>query len=54
MKNKNITKNEKDIVREICKECNWWEKIVVKLLARLCIKVYNKGVKVGFNWGNKG
>ena len=41
MKNKNITKNEKDIVREICRECNWWERIIVKLLARLFVKVYN-------------
>lgn len=53
MKNKNITKNEKNIVREICKECNWCEKIVVKLLARLFIKVYNSGVKIGYNWNNK-
>ena len=32
---------EKEIVREILEKCNWWEKIVVKLFARLFIKVYN-------------
>lgn len=35
MKNKNITKNEEDIVREICKECSVSEKLTI-LLIKIC------------------
>ncbi len=40
---------EKEIVEEIMKECNWKEKIIVKLFAKLIIKIYKVGITYGFN-----
>lgn len=41
---------EKDVVREICKDLNWMEKIIVKVFKKLFISTYKKGVRTGFNW----
>ena len=32
---------EKEILREIMKECKWYEKIIVKLFKKLFIRIYN-------------
>ena len=43
----------KDVVlKEIEKELNLRERIIVKILAKTFLKVYNTGVKRGFNWNN--
>lgn len=43
----------KDVVlNEVMKELNWREKVIVKILAKTFLKVYNTGVKRGFNWNN--
>lgn len=44
---------KEEIIREIMKECNWWEKIVVKVLGKMFVKVYKTGIKAGFNWNSK-
>lgn len=45
---------EKEIVREIMKECrNWKERLLVKLFSRMFINTYKIGIKSGFNWCNK-
>jgi len=43
---------ERDVVEKIMKECNWWERIIIKVFKKIFIKVYKIGVKVGFNWDN--
>lgn len=40
---------EKEIIEEIMKECNWWERIIVGLLTKLCLKIYALGGKNCFN-----
>ena len=32
---------EKTIIKEICKNLKWYERIIVKMLASLFIKIYN-------------
>lgn len=44
---------EEEIVKEIMKECKWWERIIVKVFKKVFINTYKVGIKVGFNWGNK-
>lgn len=40
---------EERIVEEICKECNFAERIIVRLFKRICIKSYLKGHIDTFN-----
>lgn len=40
------------VLDEIIKELNCRERIIVKILAKTFLKVYNTGVKRGFNWNN--
>lgn len=40
---------ENEIIEEILKKCNWWERIIVKRNKRLIIKVYKIGITFGFN-----
>jgi hypothetical protein len=44
---------EKDVVREICKELNWMEKIIVKVFKKSFIKVYRLGLVKCFNYYNQ-
>ena len=44
---------EKEIVKEICKDLNWKEKIVVKLFKKSFIKTYRLGLVKCFNYYNK-
>lgn len=37
------------IIEEIMKECKWYEKIVVRMFAKMFIKVYKEGITYGFN-----
>lgn len=32
---------EKEIIEEICEDLKWYERIIVKLLKKLFIKIYN-------------
>ena len=41
---------EEEILKEICKDLNWKERIIVRLFKKSFIKVYKNGVKTGFNW----
>lgn len=34
-------KKENEIIVEILKKCNWWERIIVKRNKKLLTKVYN-------------
>ena len=44
----------KDVVlKEIKKGLNFKEKIVAKVFTKTIKKVYNAGVKKGYNWTNK-
>ena len=40
---------EEDVVREIIRNCNWIERIWVRLNLKLCIKIYRKGLQDKFN-----
>lgn len=40
---------KEEIIKEIMKECNWWERIVVRLNKKMFIKTYGIGGKNGFN-----
>lgn len=41
---------KKDVVlNEIVKELSWKEKIIVKMLKIIFIKIYKKGIEKGFN-----
>ena len=42
-----IMKN--NIVKEIIKDLNWRERIVVVLLKKIFLKVYKSGITFGFN-----
>lgn len=43
-------KETKDIIlKEVTKELNFIEKIVVKIFSKTFIKVYKKGITFGFN-----
>lgn len=41
---------EGEILKEICKDLNWKERILAKLFKKSFISIYKKGVKTGFNW----
>ena len=41
---------EEELLKEICKDLNWKERIIVRLFKKSFIKVYKNGVKTGFNW----
>jgi hypothetical protein len=41
---------EKETLKEICKDLNWKERILVRLYKKSFIKIYKKGVRTGFNW----
>lgn len=43
---------EKDVLSEILKTCNLYERIVIKTYSSIYIKVYKKGFQDGFNWWN--
>ncbi len=38
---KEKAKENKEIIKEILKECNWKEKIIVKMLENFIIKIYH-------------
>ncbi len=40
---------EKEFVEEIMRECNWKEKIIIKVFFKLFVKVYKIGITYGFN-----
>lgn len=40
---------EKEIVKEICKNLRWYEKVVVRILNKTYVKVYKLGITFGFN-----
>jgi len=40
-------------IKEICKNLNWHERIIVKTFRKTCLKVYKEGCKKGFNFSNK-
>lgn len=45
---------KKDVVlNEVIKELNWKERIAVKFLKKICIKIYRKGMVDCFNYLNK-
>lgn len=41
---------ERDIIKELIKECNWHEKAIIRIFKKLSTKIYKMGVKRGFNW----
>lgn len=43
---------EKDIIKEICEDLKWYERIIVKLFSKIFINIYKLGVKKGFRWGS--
>ena len=40
---------ENNIAKEIVKDMNWRERIVVVLFKKIFLKVYKKGITFGFN-----
>lgn len=44
---------EKDVLSEILKICNLYERIVIKTYSRIYIKIYERGFQDGFNWSDK-
>ena len=40
---------EKLIVKEIAKELNWKEKIILKIFRKYSYKIYKLGITYGFN-----
>lgn len=40
---------EKEIVKEICKNLKWYEKVVVRAFRKICVKCYLKGHIDTFN-----
>lgn len=34
-------KKENEIIEEILKKCNWWERIIVKRNKKLILKIYH-------------
>lgn len=44
---------EKEIVKEICKDLNWKERIIVRLFRKRFIKIYRLGVVKCFNYYNQ-
>lgn len=40
---------EKQIVEEILKKCNWYERIVVMVFKKIFVKAYKLGITFGFN-----
>lgn len=44
---------EKWFIKEISKNLNWNEIIIVKAFRKTCFKVYKEGCKKGFNFSNK-
>lgn len=44
---------ENDIIKEICEDLKWYERIIVKLLKKLFISAYRKGLIRCFNYYNK-
>lgn len=47
MKNTNVAE---DVIKEILKDCNWVERLWVRLNLKLYVRIYRKGVQDGFNW----
>lgn len=44
----------KDVVLdEVMKALNWRERIIAKIFKKTFCKIFNAGVKRGFNWSNK-
>lgn len=43
---------ENEVLKEVIKELEWKERIVVMMFKKIFINVYKKGVKEGFNWNN--
>lgn len=40
---------EKLIVKEICKNLKWYERVVVRLFSKTFVKTYKLGITFGFN-----
>ena len=51
MKKENVI--EKEVLDEILKSCNLYERTVVKIHPKICIKIYRKGLQDEFNWYNR-
>lgn len=41
---------EEKILKEISESLSWYEKIVVKVFKKIIYKIYQDGVKNGYNW----
>lgn len=35
---------------EICKELNFWERILFRVFRKTFVNTFKAGVKIGFNW----
>ncbi|MCI8362294.1 MAG: hypothetical protein HFJ41_04050 [Clostridia bacterium] len=46
-------KKENEIIEEILKKCNWWERIIVNRNKKLFVDIYRKGMQDYFNFINK-
>lgn len=44
-----MRKYENEIIKEICKECNFTERIIIKRFKGIFIKTYKIGITFGFN-----
>lgn len=49
----NKTNVEQNVMEEVLKDCNFYERVIVKVHPKTCIKIYKKGLQDGFNWNNK-
>lgn len=47
---KKVKDSELLILKELNKELNFEEKILLTLLKKFALKIYNKGATKGFNW----
>ena len=45
----NMKEYEERIVEEICDECNFAERIIVRLFKKVFMKAYKIGISFGFN-----
>ena len=50
MKKKDVKEN---VLKEILKDCNFYERIVMRIHIKVCIKIFRLGVQKGFNWNKK-
>ena len=48
-----MEKENELLIKELMKELNWKERIVIKVFREICIKIYRKGMLDYFNFINK-